>query len=127
GTHAAMNMKTKRLLDMEFNDRRLATMRDTTADYRVEKIKFTVGTMTAHIFRDIPDGEIYIYNPEYLGYAPVEGLDWHVKRKEAGVDTSGDYEEGSVSADMTFFAFAPSTMAIIHNFQTNRAAYPMAS
>ena len=125
GTHAACNMRTKRLLDMSFNPLRQATMTDTTADLRVERVKFSVGTMEFHIFRDIPDGEIYVYNPEYLGYAAVEGLDWHTVYRKAGEDTQGDYQEVSISGDFAFMAFAPSTMAIIHGFETDRTAYPI--
>jgi hypothetical protein len=125
GKAAAMHPRTKALLNMSFNPRRQATMSDTNANLTVNNVTFDVGTMETHLFRDIPVGEIYVYNPEYLAYAAVEGLDWHKAYRKAGEETAGDFDEVSVSGDFTFFAFAPSTMAIISGFETNRAAYPI--
>ncbi len=125
GHDVAMNLKTKRLLSTTINARRIADMDTTELDLRITKVRFDTGVVNIHVFNDMPDGEMYIYNPEYLGYAPVKGLDWHVARQKAGVETDGDYDEGSVSGDFGFYAFAPSTMAYVHGFVTDSARYPI--
>ncbi len=125
GKNVLCSMNTARILDTGLNPSRLATVKDDEVNLMVRKWHFRTGTVEVTVNPYIPDGEMYIYNPKYLGYAPYEGLDWHFARKKAGVDTDGDYVQGSISGDFTFFAFAPSTMAVISGWNTDRSAYPM--
>lgn len=124
GTHIMCSMNDARILDTHLNASRTATAHDDEVTLTVRRWKFRTGTVEVTVNRDVAPGEMFIYNPKYLGQAPYKGLDWHFARKKAGVDTDGDYVQGSISSDRTFFAFAPATMAHIKGWNTDRAAYP---
>lgn len=124
GTEVLCSMNTARILDTQPNGARHLTANDDEVTLSVRRWKFRTGVVEVTVNRDVADDEMFIYNKKYLGQAPYKGLDWHFARKKAGVDTDGDYVQGSISSDRTFFAFAPATMAHIKGWNTDRSAYP---
>jgi hypothetical protein len=119
------SMLTVMMFDSQLNNRREFGAKDTEIDARVLRWTNRLGTFNIMPSRYVPDGEIIGYNKQFCSYHPFEGLDWHFSRKEAGVNTNGDYVIGSVSGDFTFECEGVETLWRVYNANTDRDAYPL--
>ena len=124
GTKLLMSLRTKeifnRLLSPFKYQMGVPADSNGKADLRWQSVTTEVGTYEFTHMRNIPDGEIYLYNPKFLQYMPYKGLDWRDKE----IPTKGDYAWKGMSGTFTFEATGLPTMAIFRNFDTNLAHYP---
>jgi hypothetical protein len=122
-----MSMLGKMCWDTTLNIKRRLTANDTSVDLRTERVRLSTGVVnieTTRRMNGIGDDIVFFYRKSDLKLHNYEGLDWHFRRKVAGVDTDGDYVAGSVSGDFSFSFLAPNTAGKIYNFATDIDQYP---
>lgn len=121
GTKMLMGVRTKQIMNRLAHPSRYSYGLDgKSVDLRTDSIMTDVGEYKFEYDRHIPDGEIYLYSPKELEYAPFEGLDW----KGKDVPTKGDYTWRGLSGTFTFRPGKVPGMALINNFDTDLSHYP---
>ena len=124
GTKLLMSIRTKQIFNRLLHPSRYQRGVDSDGagkvDLRWNSVVTEVGSYEFTHERNIPDGEIYLFDPKWMEYAPFEGLDW----KEKEVPTKGDYVWKGLSGTYTFRPGVVPGYALIRNFDTNLANYP---
>ena len=122
GTTFLMNIRTKQIFNrlrhpMSYQN---GSSSPSDIDTRFDRITTETGTYRFTHSRNIPPGEIYLYDTKGMEYAPFEGEDW--KSKE--VPTKGNYVWKGMSGTYTFRPGVVPGMALIRNFSTTLGDYP---
>jgi hypothetical protein len=125
GSTMIASMLTVLLFDSQLNNRREFANNTTSVNFQFLEWTTRLGTFKIIPSKWVPDGEVWGYNAEFCEYNAFEGLDWHLDRKEAGVNTNGDYVIGSVAGDFTFQYHALETAFRIYGANTSWDDYPM--
>lgn len=121
------SMNTKMLWDTTLNIKRRADMGTMNADLTVGTIETSLGPVKLKVspwMNGIGEGMILAYRQKDVKLHNYQGLDWHFRRKVAGVDTDGDHIAGSVSGDFSFSCAAPESTFKVYNFNEDIDFYP---
>lgn len=122
GTTFLMSIRTKQIFNRLRHPSAYSSGSDspTDVDTRFDRITTETGTYKFTHSRNIPNGEIYLYDTKGMDYHPRMNLDW--KKKE--VPTKGDYVWMGMSGTFGFNPGVVPGMALIRNFNTTLSAYP---
>lgn len=117
-----MNIRTKQIFNRLLHPSRYqggVGPKDTSVNLTWDSVTTETGTYKFTHSRNIPLGEIYLYDKSNLRYLPFAGNDW----KEKDVPTKGNWSWKGMSANYTFEAKDLNGMALIRNFDTNLGNY----
>lgn len=116
-----MSIRDKQILNRIAHPSRFqAGMTGNSVDYRTDKIMTDVGTYDFESDREMPRGEIWIFDRKEFEYAAFDGMDWRQK----DVPTKGDYTWRGISGTFTFRPGRYQASAVIKGYDTNQANYP---
>jgi hypothetical protein len=118
-----MSMRTKRLLNAYLNPIRRATLQDSTAGEKLEKIMTDTGEYPFTVLRTCPDGVIYLLDFSEMGVHPFAGNDWHITEKP-GKFHGADHDQKFVSGTFTLSLYNEAAMAKITGFDRDLENYP---
>ena len=117
-----MDVDTASIFDTLLEPIKRASPMDTTYSMFIEKVRFRSGTYDIGVSRWCPPGTIYIVNLDNMKVHPRRNANWHTAKKDGRMH-GVDHDEYYVSGDFTFVLKDETTMAKLHNFDTDLNNY----
>lgn len=123
GKDLAMSNATRRVFNRLIGIKQYRTTSETKANLTWTSVDFGIANYTFTAYPDIPDGVILIFNRRYMSYHPYKGMDWQsVDRGQE--ETDGPFIERNILGQFTMQVEAPTTSAIIKDFDIDLTNYP---
>lgn len=114
------SMFTKRVFNSFFQGSRQSTQRDSKTNMVWDEVETDFGTIKFVTHYDMPDNELFIWNPEDCKLITYEGGNW-----ETGMyETQGWFYKGFLRGDMGVLFEAARRRTRIFNYSTTRSDYP---
>jgi hypothetical protein len=117
-----MDYDTASIFDTLLEPIKRAGVQDTTYSMFIDRVRFRSGVYDIGVSRWCPPGTIYIVNLDAMKVHPRRNANWHTAKKD-GEMHGVDHNEYYVSGDFTFILEDETTMAKLHNFDTDVANY----
>lgn len=114
------SMFTKRIFNSMFQGSRRSTQKDSKTNMVWDEVETDFGVLKFVTHYDMPDNELFIWNPEDCELITFEGGSW-----ETGMyETQGWYYKGFLRGDMGVLFQAARRRARIHSYSTTKSDYP---
>ena len=115
-----MGVDTARIFDTMLNPIRQATVKDTSINLVIERLKFRWGEVDIQATQHMPEGSVLFVDFSDIKVLPYKGCNWSTKT----IATKGPYDMMAIWGDFTFEIQKVNRMAKLHNFNTDLSAYP---
>lgn len=119
----ACSMRTAQLIDTLFAPLRSAYASTDGINFQAGELKFRAGTYPIEVYRDFPEGEIWVVDWSNIKKHARKGCNWQISERKAEMH-GVPYDEKYIWGDFSISVQRERTMARIYNFSTDFAQYP---
>lgn len=117
-----MGMDEAMILDSSINPVRRGNLQDDSINTVVRQYKTRIGNIDVEPIYNVPRGNLYLVNWQWINLLPYKGLDWH-KGMLKGEDNAQDSDVFAISGDFTLEVLHEEAMARIYNFDMDPDNY----